>query len=151
LFGVVGVARDTLHREAPAIACGVDHVVIDGPRVATVMRSALLAADLVLLPVQPSAFDGWASADMLTLIDEARTYRRRRLLARFVVNRCCAHTAIARETVKALADHDPPMLRQRIAFADAAKTGRLIREIGAARPAVREVNVFAAEVGRIVR
>ena len=141
--------------EAPAIARGVDHVVIDGPRVATVMRSTLLAADLVLLPVQPSAFDGWASAGMLTLIDEARTYRRRRLLARFVVNRCCAHTAIARETVKALTDHDPPMLRhrigQRVAFADAAKTGRLVREIGAAYSAVREVRGFAAEVGRIVR
>ena len=155
LFGVVGLARDTLHREAPAIARGVDHVVIDGPRVAAVMRSALLAADLILLPVQPSAFDGWASAGMLTLIDEARTYRRRRLLARFVVNRCCAHTAIARDTVKALADHDPPMLRQRIgqrvAFADAAKTGRLIYEISAARSAVREVKAFAAEVGRIIR
>lgn len=35
------------------------------PRVAALMRSALLAADLVLIPVQPSALDGWASAEML--------------------------------------------------------------------------------------
>jgi chromosome partitioning protein len=120
-FRVVGVARDTLHREAPAIA---DHVVIDGPRIAAVMRSALLASDLALLPVQPSPFDGWASAETLTLIDEARSYRRR-LAARFVLNRCTARTVIARETAAALADHDPPMLRQRIgqrlALADAAK------------------------------
>ena len=55
LFGVVGLARDTLHREAPELAHDVDHVVIDGPpRVAGLMRSALLAADLVLIPVQPS-------------------------------------------------------------------------------------------------
>ena len=71
------------------------------------------------------------------------------------MNRCCAHTAIARETVKALADHDPPMLRQRIgqrvAFADAAKTGRLVRETRVARSAVREVKAFAAEVGRIMQ
>ncbi len=66
LFGVVGLARDTLHREAPEIARDVDHVIIDGPpRVAGLMRSALLAADLVLIPVQPSPFDGWASAEML--------------------------------------------------------------------------------------
>ncbi|RUV10079.1 AAA family ATPase, partial [Mesorhizobium sp. M5C.F.Ca.IN.020.32.2.1] len=53
LFGVVGLARDTLHREAPELARGADHVVIDGPpRVAGLMRSALLAADLVLIPVQ---------------------------------------------------------------------------------------------------
>ncbi len=54
LFGVVGLARDTLHREAPELARDADHIVIDGPpRVAGLMRSALLAADLVLIPVQP--------------------------------------------------------------------------------------------------
>ena len=63
LFGVVGLARDTLHREAPELARDVDHIVIDGPpRVAGLMRSALLAADLVLIPVQPRprrAHQGW--------------------------------------------------------------------------------------------
>src|ERR1700761_5817206 len=50
LFGVIGLARDTLHRETAELAQGVDHVVIDGPpRVAGLMRSALLAADLVLI------------------------------------------------------------------------------------------------------
>src|SRR3984893_14197918 len=54
LFGVIGLARDTLHREAPEIARDADHVVIDGPpRVATLMRSALLAADLIVIPAQP--------------------------------------------------------------------------------------------------
>ena len=88
LFGVVGLARDTLHREAPEIARTADHVVIDGPpRIAGLMRSALLAADLVLIPVQPSPFDGWASAEMLGLLREARIYRPQ-LAARFVLNRC---------------------------------------------------------------
>ena len=72
LFRVVGIECETLHREAPAIARRVDHVVIDGSRLAALMRSALLASDLALLPVQPSPFDGWASAETLTLIDEAR-------------------------------------------------------------------------------
>ena len=31
LFGVVGLARDTLHREAPELARDADHVIIDGP------------------------------------------------------------------------------------------------------------------------
>ena len=72
-FGVIGLARDTLHREAPELARDADVIVIDGPpRVAALMRSALLAADLVLIPVQPSPLDGWASAEMLALITEAR-------------------------------------------------------------------------------
>src|SRR5690554_6695169 len=50
LFGVVGLARDTLHREGPELARDADYVVIDGPpRVTGLMRSALLAADLVLI------------------------------------------------------------------------------------------------------
>ena len=76
LFGVIGLARGTLHREAPELARDADHIVIDGPpRIAGLMRSALLAADLVLIPAQPSPFDGWASGEMLRLIDEARIFR----------------------------------------------------------------------------
>src|SRR3546814_13377896 len=76
------------------------------------MRSALLAADVVLIPVQPSPFDGWASAEMLSLLGEARIYRPQ-LAARFVLNRCGARTVIAREPAETLADHDPPVLAPR--------------------------------------
>jgi len=153
LFGVVGLARDTLHREAPELARGADHIVIDGPpRVAALMRSALLAADLALVPVQPSPFDGWASAEMLALIREARIYRPE-LAARFVLNRCGTRTVIARETAETLADHDPPVLAatigQRVAFADSAQSGRLVFEADEDSTAAREIAAFAAEVGRI--
>jgi chromosome partitioning protein len=152
LFGVVGLARDTLHREAPEIARDVDHVVIDGPpRVAALMRSALLAADVVLVPAQPSPLDGWASGETLKLLDEARIFRPA-LLARFVLNRCGARTIIARETAAALAEHDPPALAarvgQRVAFAAAARSGRLASEVGDGA-AAREIRALAAEIARL--
>ena len=75
--GVVGLARE--HRSIAKrleLARDADHVIIDGPpRVAGLMRSALIAADLVLIPAQPSPFDGWASGEMLKLIAEARIFR----------------------------------------------------------------------------
>ena len=153
LFGVVGLARDTLHREAPELARDADHVVIDGPpRVAGLMRSALLACDLVLIPVQPSPFDGWASAEMLALVTEARIYRPE-LAARFVLNRCGARTLLARETAETLADHDPPVLAttigQRIAFAVTAQSGRLVSEMDGDTPAAREVSALADEIERL--
>ncbi|MER8372349.1 ParA family partition ATPase [Mesorhizobium sp. M1406] len=153
LFGVVGLARDTLHREAPELARDADHVVIDGPpRVAGLMRSALLAADLVLIPVQPSPFDGWASAEMLALLSEARIYRPQ-LAARFVLNRCGARTVIARETAETLADHDPPVLQatvgQRVVFAQAAQSGRLAGEMDDDTPAAREITALATEIDRL--
>lgn len=154
LFGVVGLARDTLHHEAPELARNAHHIVIDGPpRVAGLMRSALLAADLVLVPVQPSPFDGWGSAEMLRLIEEARLFRPQ-LVVRFVLNRCASRTIIARETADALADQDPPVLRtrigQRIVFAAAAQLGRLAFEIDDHSAAAREIAALATEVGRLV-
>src|SRR3546814_5578606 len=69
LFGVVGLARDTLHREAPELARDVDHVVIDGPpRVAGLMRPALLAADLVLIPAQRSPRSVEHTSDLTSLM-----------------------------------------------------------------------------------
>jgi len=142
LFGVVGLARDTLHREAPEMARDADHVVIDGPpRVAGLLRSALLAADLVLIPAQPSPFDGWASGEMLKLIEEARIFRPQ-IVARFVLNRCAARTIIARETAETLAAR----IGQRVAFADAAQSGRLVAELDDASPAAREITALASEV-----
>jgi chromosome partitioning protein len=153
LFGVVGLARDTLHHEAAELALDVDHVVIDGPpRVAGLLRSALLAADLALIPAQPSPFDGWASAEMLKLLAEARIFRPQ-LMARFVLNRCGVRSVIARETAEALADHDPPVLAarvgQRVIFADAARTGRLAADIDAGGLAAAEIAALAAEVERL--
>ena len=113
------------------------------------MRSALLAADLVLIPVQPSPLDGWASAEMLALLSEALIYRPE-LAARFVLNRCGARTVLARETAETLADHDPPVLTttigQRIAFAVAAQSGRLASELDDDTPATREIAALAAEI-----
>jgi chromosome partitioning protein len=155
LFGVIGLARDTLHREAPELARGARYVVIDGPpRITGLMRSALLAADLVLILAQPSPFDGWASGEMLKLIVEARIFRPQ-LVARFVLNRCGARTIIARETAELLIDHDPPVLAstigQRVGFADAARSGRLVGEIDVDGPAAREIADLAAEIERLVR
>lgn len=153
LFGTVGLARDTLHHEAPELARSARHVVIDGPpRVAGLMRSALLAADLVLIPVQPSAFDGWGSAEILRLIEEAQFFRPQ-ITVRFVLNRCATRTVIARETAEALVDQDPSVLRttigQRVVFAAAAQLGRLAFEIDVHSQAAQEVADLAAEAGRL--
>jgi chromosome partitioning protein len=153
LFGVIGLARDTLHREAHELARDGRQVVIDGPpRISGLTRSALLAADIVLVPAQPSPFDGWASGEALKLIAEARVFRPE-LVARFVLNRCATRTLIARATAELLVDHDPPALAsrigQRVGFADAARSGRLVGEVDENGPAAREIAALAAEVERL--
>jgi chromosome partitioning protein len=117
------------------------------------MRSALLAADLLLIPAQPSPFDGWASGEMLRLIDEARIFRPQ-LVARFVRNRCAARSVIARETAEALAEHEPPVLAahigRRISFANVARSGRLVAELDPVAPAACEISALVLEVASLV-
>lgn len=150
LYGVFGLARDSLHQEAPQIALQADFVVIDGPpRVAALARSALLAADLVLIPVQPSAYDIWASHEMVQLIAEARVFRPQ-LRAAFVINRRVVGTVIGREARAALADQPFAALAtevaQRIVFADSVAAGRLACEVAPQCAAALEIAALAQAV-----
>jgi chromosome partitioning protein len=154
LFGVIGLTRETLHLEAPEIARKVDHVVIDGPpRVTALARSALLAADVVLIPVQPSPYDVWASIQMVELLGEARVFRPT-LQAAFVVNRHIVGTVIGREARTALGNQGILALRaeihQRIVFAESVAAGRLAAELDPSGPAAREIAALAAEVTSLV-
>lgn len=144
-----------LHREVPEIAQQADYVVIDGPlRVVALARSALLAADLVLIPVQPSAYDVWATQEMVGLIQEAQVFRPG-LSAAFVINRRVVGTVIGREARAALADQPSPTLRadiaQRIAFADCVAVGKLVWEVAPSGTAAREIAAFAQAVQEALR
>ena len=150
LFSAVGLARETLHQEAPELARRADHVVIDGPpRIAALARSALLAADRVLIPVQPSPYDVWASAEMVALIREAQVFRRV-LRAAFVINRRVVRTVIGREARSALADQPMPALlseiRQRIVFADSVAAGQLACELAPDSAAAHEIAALVREL-----
>lgn len=75
-FPVIGMARNTLHRDLVPLLEDYDHCIIDTPpRVSALARSALLAADLVLIPVQPSSYDVWAAAETVQLISEAQGFK----------------------------------------------------------------------------
>jgi chromosome partitioning protein len=155
LFGVVGIPRETLHQEVPAIARIVDHVVIDGPpRVTALARSAILAADVVLIPVQPSPYDVWACTDIVSLVREAMIYKPT-LRAAFVISRRVGRTIIGREVASALEQFDLPVLNgaisQRIAFAESAINGQLVRELNRVGAAQAEVATLMFDVLRFGR
>lgn len=127
----------------PALAADFDLVVIDGaPRVNELARSAILASDHVLIPVQPSPFDVWAAAETVSLILEAQQYRPE-IDAAFVINRRVANTVIGRDAANAFAE--PPFallnqaITQRVVFAEAAAQGLTVPEFGPDSAAAREI------------
>lgn len=53
-----------------------DRIIIDaGGKDSTSLRAALMLADVVLIPCQPSSFDIWGTGDMVTLIRQANEQR----------------------------------------------------------------------------
>jgi chromosome partitioning protein len=142
-FAVAGLPRASIHTELPGLAHGRDVVLIDGPpRVNDVARSAILASDLVLIPVQPSPYDVWAAKEIVDLVLEARVYKSG-LRAAFVVNRKIVNTALGRDVTEALATYPLPVLEaaicQRVAFAESAASGQTVLEAQPDGPAAAEV------------
>lgn len=155
LFSVVGFPRPTVHKDIAQLGQGYDHIVIDGPpRVTDLARSAIMAADVVLIPVQPSPYDIWAADEVVKLIEEARVYKEN-LKSAFVVNRKIANTAIGRDVGEALASYPVPVLAasvtQRVVFAEAAAQGRAVHEIDQEGPAAAEIEAVAAELMEFAR
>ena len=155
IFSVVGLPRATVHKEIGQIGQGYDHIVIDGPpRVTDLARSAIMAADVVLIPVQPSPYDIWAAEEIVKLIEEARVYKES-LKAAFVVNRKIANTAIGRDVREALAAYPFQVLAssvtQRVVFAEAAAQGLAVHEIDQNGSAASEIEAVAAELMEFAR
>lgn len=151
LFAVVGMAKPTLHRELPGVAKDYDFVLIDGaPRVNELVRAAILASDLVLIPVQPSPYDVWAAADTVQLIQEARQLKPG-LRAAFVINRKIARTAIGRDAMAALARFEQfPVLSaaliQRVIYAESAASGLAVIEAHPNGEASQEIGRLARQI-----
>lgn len=151
-FEVMTLLSHDLHGQVMSMT-DYDHILIDSPpRVSALARSAILASDLVLIPVQPSSFDIWASAETATLIKEAREFKPD-LLAAFVLNRKIARTAIADDVIDLLKEFDLPVLKteigQRVAFAESS-AGYTVFETAPNGTAAKEIKAMAKDVLKLL-
>lgn len=117
-------------------------------------RSAIMASDAVLIPVQPSLYDIWAADEVVKLIEEARVYKDN-LKAAFVVNRKIANIAIGRDIGEALSTYPFPALTatvtQRVVFAEAAAQGRAVHEIENAGLAIIKIEEVCKEIMEVFK
>jgi chromosome partitioning protein len=110
-------------------------------------RAAILASDLVLIPVQPSPYDVWAATETVTLIREAQQFKPD-LKGVFVINRKVANTAIGRDVAAALGQFEdipvlPTSIGQRVIFAESAGQGLAVIEAEPSSEAAREIATLA--------
>ncbi|QDS91677.1 MinD/ParA/CobQ/CobA-like protein [Roseimaritima multifibrata] len=151
-FTVVGMAKATIHREIESLAQDYDDVIIDGPpRVTELARSIILAADIVVIPLQPSPMDVWAAAETVDLVREAQVFKPN-IRCCLMLNRKIANTAIGRDVREALTELEVPILRsdigQRVAFAESAASGATVLQQTRSK-AAKEIKKFVNELRRI--
>ena len=147
---VVGIDRPTIERDLKHIARK-DFVVIDGaPQAADLAVSALKAADFVLIPVQPSPYDIWATAELVDLVKQRIELTDGRLQAAFVVSRAIKGTRIGAEVAEALAGYDLPVLEsritQRVSYPGTAAAGTTVLDTDPDGDAAVEVRALSSEL-----
>lgn len=128
-----------------------DFVIIDGaPHVDDLAISAIKAADLVLIPVQPSQYDLWASEKIINHVKNRIQLTDGKLKAAFVISRAIVGTKVSRKVEKILAGHELPVLEgrtyQRVIYSDSVPEGKSIFDYKNNYEAAKEINMIADEV-----
>lgn len=151
---VYGIDRPVIEKSLRPFA---DHdlVIIDGaPQIEALAVSAIKAADLVLIPVQPSPYDVWATSDLVDLVKARMEITDGRLRAAFVVSRAIRGTRIGAEIIGALQEYHLPILsgriHQRVAYPESAKSGLTVLDSEPKGEAAAEVRVLAAELTGVI-
>ncbi len=148
------VMGSTMHLpgQLDAIAPHYDHVLIDcPPRLDDVQRSALMVADLAVMPCGPSAVDAWAMAASVQVVQRAQSVRPElRVVA--LITRKIAHTVIGAGARDALAQTGLRVLgaelHARVAYQEAPAFGLGIAQHAPRDPAAAEVRALVDELLR---
>ena len=145
----------SMHKQGQlmALAAGYDMTFIDcPPRHGEVQRSALMVADVVVLPCGASAADAWALATSLEVVREARAMRDE-LLACVLITRKQGRTAIGKAARKVLESTGLPVLTtelgSRIAYQEALAGGQGITSYAVRDAGTREIFDLLDELGRV--
>lgn len=126
-------------------ACGRDIVLVDSsPRADEESRAAIRCAALVLVPVQPSPVDVWATLPTLEMA------QRERVPALLALNRVPARASLTASMREELAHYDAGLaassIGNRVALAAAFAEGWGITECAQGSPAAEEIAALATEL-----
>ena len=150
IIPVVGLDRETLHRDLNAIKSGYDWIVIDGaPSISKLAVSAIKASDIVLIPVQPSPYDIWATSDLVDLIKARQEVTNNKLKAFFVISRAITNTKLSHEIKDVLTEYGLPVMvnqtTQKVAYPTSANEGGTVFTIQDEK-AMNEIDMITQEL-----
>jgi chromosome partitioning protein len=118
-----------------------DVIIIDSPpHVETEARTAIRAADLVLVPVQPSPTDLWATQATVTLA------KGEKIPVRTILNRVSANSKLVEQIRTQLPELATSTLGNRVAFASSLLEGKGVTEVDPKSLASQEMKALVQEI-----
>lgn len=131
LIPVIGLDRVSLPNDIEAIKNGYDFIVIDGaPSIAKLAAAAVKIADFILIPVQPSPWDIWATSDLVDIIKARQEITGGLPRAAFVVSRAIKNTKLSTEVIETLKQYALPVFNsyttQRVIYPTSASEGQTV-------------------------
>ena len=120
-----------MHKDVLKFRNRYSRIIIDGvPSMSNLTVSAIVAANLILIPVQPSPYDIWATEDLVKLVKERIEVTEGRTKAAFIISRKIKGTNLAKEIMEELSAFGLPIFKssttQRVAYATVAQFGSTV-------------------------
>jgi chromosome partitioning protein len=148
---VVGIDRPTLHVDIPKLTHAFDYIFIDGSAKLTDMdASAVKVADVILIPVAPSAADIWGSMDLVELIKARQTVTNGKPKAAFLINGQIKGTKVAKDVDQVLKELGLPVFKaracQRVIYSDAMGWGSTVIDAEPNGKAAQEIAAISHEL-----
>lgn len=110
LLDVLGLDRPTIDKDINKFRFNYEWILVDGaPQLSIMAVKTILVSDVVLIPVQPSPYDVWATSDIVELIKARQEVTNGHLKAAFVISRQITNTNIGKEIRGLLEDFDLPV------------------------------------------
>lgn len=151
LIPVIGLDRPTLDKDIKSLNTNFEWIFIDGaPQLVNMSISAIKCADIILIPVQPSPYDIWASEDLVDVIIERQKITNDSLKAAFVISRQITNTTLSKEIRDALSGYNLPVFKhgtfQRVIYPKTAATGNTVLDSDPNGEAACEIKLIANEL-----
>lgn len=151
---VVGIDRPTLDKDIQKISDNFDWIIIDGaPQLSDMAISAIKCADLIVIPVQPSPYDIWASEDLVDIIKHTQQLTDGNPKSYFCISRKITSTSLSKEIVEALEGYSLPVMKsytsQRIIYAKSAAEGKTVFDT-TNNEAIQEITNIVTEIKEII-
>lgn len=151
---VIGMDRPTLEKDLKKISHGFDWVIIDGvPQIKEMAVAAIKCSHLIIVPVQPSPYDIWATIDLVDIIKARQQVTEGRPKAYFCVSRKIANTSLGKEVFQALEELGLPVMEssttQRVAYSKNISQGETVFDTGNTQ-AIEEITNIVNEMKKIL-